>query len=213
MLEAGSGGAPVAVDLDEELEEDLFLEEVLDIFAGLGADALECGTGFADKESCLAVALAVNYRAYMYDAAFVLEGLDFDFDGVWDFLVVIEKDLLADDLVNKETFGLVGELVLGEERRSFGQGFLDGIEELGNAELLLRGDREDLGFRQLGMPELNESLEGVLSGEVDLIYYKEHARACGCHAFDFLEEVSIAVGLKAFSLFSPKVPRSSVAKS
>ena len=176
MLEAGGGGAPIAVHFDEELEEDLFLEEVLYVFAGLGADTLEGRAGLADKDAFLAVAFAVNYRAYMHDAAFVLEGLHFDFDGVWDFLVVIEKDLLADDLVDKESFGLVRQLVLGKESRSFGQGVLDGIEELGHAELLLRGDREDLGFGELGMPELDESFEGVLGREVDLIYYKEHAR-------------------------------------
>ena len=33
MLKAGGGGAPVAVHFDEELEEDLFLEEVFDLFA------------------------------------------------------------------------------------------------------------------------------------------------------------------------------------
>ena len=54
------------------------------------------------------------------------EGFDFDFDGVRDLFVVVEEDLLADDLVDKESFGLVGELVFGEERRSFGQGVLDG---------------------------------------------------------------------------------------
>ena len=84
-------------------------------------------------------------------------------------------------------------MIFGEESRSFRQGVLDGIEELGNAESLLRGDREDLGFGQLGMPELDEALEGVLGSEVDLIYYKEHARTCGSHLLHFLEEVGIAV--------------------
>ena len=60
MLEAAGIGAPVAVHFDEELEEDLFLEEVLNILAGLGADALERRAGFADEDALLAVAFAVN---------------------------------------------------------------------------------------------------------------------------------------------------------
>ena len=45
------------------------------------------------------------------------------------------------------------------------------------------------------MPKINESLEGILGSEVYLIYYKEHAYACGGHFFDFLKEVGIAVGV------------------
>ena len=123
------------------------------------------------------------------------EGFHFDFDGVRDLFVVVEEDLLADDLVDEETFGLVGELVLGEESGSFGQGVLDGIEELGDAETLLGGDGEDLSFRELGVPEIDEALEGVLRREVYLIYYKEHARTRGCHLLHFLEEVGVAVGI------------------
>ena len=50
MLEATGVGAPVAVHFDKELEEDLLLEEVLDIFAGLTPYPLERRTGFADEE-------------------------------------------------------------------------------------------------------------------------------------------------------------------
>ena len=195
MLEASDIGAPIAVHFDEELEEDLLLEEVLDVSACLGADALKGRTGFADDNTLLGVSLAVDDCRDTDDIFLFDEGLDFDFDGVRDFFVIVKEDLLADDLVDKESFGLVGELIFWEERRSFGQGLFDGIEELGDAELLLRGDGEDLGFGQLGMPELDESLEGVLGSKVYFIYYKEHARTCGCHAFDFLEEVGIAVGV------------------
>ena len=60
MLKAGGGGAPVAVHFDEELEEDLLLEEVFDLFAGLGADTLEGSTAFADDDALLGVAFAVD---------------------------------------------------------------------------------------------------------------------------------------------------------
>ena len=195
MLEAGGGGAPIAVHFDEELEEDLLLEEVLDILAGLRADALEGGTGFADEDTFLGIAFTVDNGGYTDDVFFLVEGLHFDFDGVRDLFVVVEEDLLADDLVDKEAFGLVGELVLGEERRSFGQGVLDGIEELGDTEPLLRGDREDLSFGELGMPESDEVFECLLRCEIDLINYKEHACTRGSHFLHFLEEIGVAFGV------------------
>ena len=195
MLEAGGGGAPVTIHFDEELEEDLLLEKVLDILAGLGADALEGGTGFADENTLLGIALAVYDGRDTDDVFFFKEGLYFYFDRVRNLFVVVEEDLLTDDLIYKETLGLVGELVLGEESRSFGQGILDGIEELGYAEPLLRRDGEDLRFGQLGMPESDEVLQGFLGREVNLIYYKEHAYARGCHFLHFLEEIGIALGV------------------
>ena len=120
MSEAAGVGAPIAVHFDEELEEDLFLEELLNVFACLGADAFEGSTGFSDKDTLLAVAFAVDDCRDADEVFFLNEGFHFNFDGVWDFLVVVEEDLLADDLVDKEALGLVGELVFGEERRSFG---------------------------------------------------------------------------------------------
>ena len=60
VLEATGVGAPVAVHLDKELEEDLFLKEVLYVFAGLGADTLEGCAGFADKNALLGITLAVD---------------------------------------------------------------------------------------------------------------------------------------------------------
>ena len=60
MLEAGGGGAPIAIDLDEELEENLLLEEILDILAGLRADALKGRAGFADEDTFLGIAFTVD---------------------------------------------------------------------------------------------------------------------------------------------------------
>ena len=60
VLEAAGIGTPVFVHLDEELEEDGLLEEILDVLACLGADALEGGAGFADEDAFLAVAFAVD---------------------------------------------------------------------------------------------------------------------------------------------------------
>ena len=153
VLEAGDVGPPVFVHFDEELEEDLLLEEVLDILTSLGADALESRTGFADDDTLLGIALAVDDGVDADEFVLFLEGLHFDLDGIRDLLVVVEEDLLADDLIDEETCGFVGQLVLWEERRSDRQGFFDGIEELGYTETLLCGDGEDLCLGELGMPE------------------------------------------------------------
>ena len=193
MLEAGCVGPPVFVHFDEELEEDLLLEEILDILACLGADALEGRTGFADDDTLLRVALAVDDGVDADEFVLFLEGLHLDLDRIRDLLVVVEEDLLPDDLINEEACGFVGQLVLGEERRSDGQGFFDSIEELGDAETLLCGDGEDLCLGELGMPEGYEGLEGLLGREVDLIYNKEHARTRGGHLLDFVDKVGIAV--------------------
>ena len=60
MLKAGSGGSPVAVHFDEELEEDGLLKEIFDVLASLGTDTLEGGAGFADEDAFLGFALAVD---------------------------------------------------------------------------------------------------------------------------------------------------------
>ena len=122
------------------------------------------------------------------------KGFDFDFDGVRDLFIIIQENLLADDLVDKEALGLVSQLVLREERRTFGQCVLYGFEELIDPKALLRGDGEDLGFRQLVMPKRDEGLKGLLGREVNLIDYKEHACARGGHLLHFVKEVGIAVG-------------------
>ena len=59
MLESAGGGAPVAVHLDKELQEDFLLEEFLDIFACLHPYSLKRRTGFADDDALLAVSFAI----------------------------------------------------------------------------------------------------------------------------------------------------------
>ena len=103
VFEAAGVGTPIAVYFDKELEEDLFLEEVLDVFACLGTDALESGASFADEDALLGIAFAVDDCGYTDNGFFFMEGLHFNFDGVRDFFVVVLQDLLADDLVDKKT--------------------------------------------------------------------------------------------------------------
>ena len=133
MFEAAGVRAPFPIYLHKELEEDLLLEEVLDVLACLGADALESRTGFADDDTLLGIALAVDDGIDADEFVLFLEGLHFDLARIRDLLVVVEEDLLADDLIDKESRGFVGQLVLWEEGRSDGQGFFDSIEELRDA--------------------------------------------------------------------------------
>ena len=60
VLETVGVGTPILVHFDEELEEYLFLEEVLDVLACLRADALEGRTGFTDDDAFLGIAFAVD---------------------------------------------------------------------------------------------------------------------------------------------------------
>ena len=55
--------APIAIDLDEELKEDLLLEEILDVLARLRANAFEGRAGFANDDAFLAFALAIDDSA------------------------------------------------------------------------------------------------------------------------------------------------------
>ena len=108
VLEAGGIGTPITVHFDKELEEDRFLEEFLNILAGLRTDTLERRTGAADEDAFLAFSLTIYHCIYADDFLLVFERLYFHFDGVRDFFVVVLEDLLADDLVDKESLGLVG---------------------------------------------------------------------------------------------------------
>ncbi len=194
--------APVFVYLHEELQEDGFLEELLDIGSCQRAHALQRRARLADDDALLALALHIDDGTYADNAFLVLlggflvvEGLDLYLHAVGDLLVVVEQDFLTDYLIHEEACGLVGQLVFGEERRALGQRVADGIKELRHAELLARRDGEDGCLGQQFVPEGNQLLQGLLRGEVYLVYYKEYARARRCHLLHLVEEIGIAVGV------------------
>ena len=176
MLEAVGVGTPILVHFDEELEENLLLEEVLDVLACLRADALEGRTGFADDDAFLGIAFAVDDCVNANEFVLFLEGFYFYFNRVRDLFVVVLEDLLADDLVDKEACGLVGQLVFREERRTFGKCVFYSIKELRDTETLLCRNRENLGFRQLGVPESNEGLKGLLCREINFVNNKGYLK-------------------------------------
>ena len=61
VLKATGVGAPIAIDLDEELKEDFALEEILDVTAGQGTYSLQRCTGFADDDALLGFAFAIDH--------------------------------------------------------------------------------------------------------------------------------------------------------
>ena len=58
MTETTGVGAPIAVHFDKELEKDLFLEELLYVFAGLRTYPFKRRTGFADDDAFLRITFA-----------------------------------------------------------------------------------------------------------------------------------------------------------
>ena len=98
VLESSGIGAPITIHLDVELEKDLFLEEVFYIPSCLGAYALERSTGFADDDTLLAVALAVDDGGDANDIFLFDERIHLYLDGIRNLFVVVLEYLLADDL-------------------------------------------------------------------------------------------------------------------
>ena len=202
VLQAVLVASPVFVHLHEELQEDGFLEELLDIGSCQRAHALQRRARLADDNALLALALHIDDGTYADDAFLMLlggflvvEGLDLHLHAVRDLLVVVEQDFLTDNLIYEEAGRLVGQLVFGEERRALGQRVADGVEELRHAELLARRDREDRCLGQQPLPKGNQLLQGLLRGEVYLVDDKEDPRPRRRHLFHLVKEIGIAVGV------------------
>ena len=70
MLEAAGVGTPIAVHFDKELEEDLFLEELLYVFAGLRTYPFKRRTGFADDDAFLGFSFAVYHCRNLDEISF-----------------------------------------------------------------------------------------------------------------------------------------------
>src|SRR5262249_57663965 len=118
--EGGVVWAPLA-DLDEEPEVDLGPQERLDLAAGGGADRLQHRPAPADEDALLALALDEDRGLDAHERLPLLEAVDDDGGGIGDLLAGLAEDLLADHLGDEEALGLVGEEVLGIERRALRQ--------------------------------------------------------------------------------------------
>lgn len=184
--------APVFVHLDVGLEEDALLEELLEGFAGLGADFLEGHALVADDDAFLAVALHEDDGADADALVRLVEGFHHYLAGVGYLLIVVEEYLLADDFGDEEAGGLVGPLVFVEVGRGRGQEFLDAAHDVINVEACLGGDGEYLGRGQGFVPRGDEVFKRLLVGYVDFVDEQEYGHL---HAGYLLEKVLVLVGL------------------
>ena len=72
-------------------------------------------------------------------------------------LVVIQQNLLPYNLRHKEAGRFVSQLVFVKESRTFGQQFLNTLQQHLRAKLVLRRDGQNLRIRQQRMPLLNDA--------------------------------------------------------
>src|SRR5262249_17972679 len=97
-------------------------EHALELGAGAGADLLDAPAALAEHDRLLAVALDMDGLRDL-DAAIgeFLPTLGLDDGRVGQFLLELEKDLLARRFGGDEALRQVGELVLGIKPRAFRQ--------------------------------------------------------------------------------------------
>ena len=110
--------APIVIDLDIELQEDLLVEEGLHILTGRLAHLLQLLALVADHDALLRVAGDIDRGRDAVDRRFLLVAIDGDFARVGDLLVVEFEDLLADNLRGEEAQGLIREGILRVVGRS-----------------------------------------------------------------------------------------------
>ena len=165
---------PVGIDLDVELQEDLLLEEVLHVDAGLGADTLEGRAAGADDYALLGVAHDVDDGPDVVTVGILLELLDDHLGAVGNLFVVVGEYLLADDLGGKEAEVAVGEEVLVVPGLALGQQRHYASEHRLEPEPLLSRDREDFRMGHGGGPLRGQGGHGLLVAQVDLVDDDEH---------------------------------------
>jgi len=173
LADEGGALAPVALDFDVNLQEDLHTEQFLQLFAGSGADLFEHCAAAADDNGFLAVALDVDGGADADQARAFFERVHQDGDGVGDFLARGGENFFAEELGSEETLGLVSEKIGGKIRRGFGEMGDETVEQQGQAVAGERGDGDDSGEVALAGERVNERKESGLGDEVDFIGEKE----------------------------------------
>ena len=176
LADEGGALAPVALDFDVNLQEDLHTEQFLQLFAGGGADFFEHCAAAANDDGFLAVALDVDGGADADQARALFEGVHQDGDGVGDFLARGGENFFAEELGSEETLRLVSEKISGKIRRGFGEMGDETVEQQRQAVAGERGDGDDSGEVALAGERVNERKESGLGNEVNLVG-KQEARA------------------------------------
>ena len=110
------------------------------------------------------------------------------FHRIRDFLVIIEKYFLSNNLRDEETSRLISQLVLVKESRRLWQQFLDALQEHIYAKLVFGRNRKDFRIWQEGVPLLYDVSQLVLITLIDFIDQEQHWDS---HFLDLFEEVHI----------------------
>ena len=154
--------SPGRIHLYKNLEEDLLLEELLHLFAGLGTHAFESCSALDYYDALLRFPDYVYHSLYGIQFLFLDELLYNYLGAVRNLLGVIFKNLLAEDFRGKETEVLVSEHIavipgwlLGKKRNYF-------LEKNVSIEVIESTHRKDVCLRNKGVPFLNQALNGML---------------------------------------------------
>ena len=105
--------APVVVDLDEQLKENLLAQKLFQLLAGLRSDPFQALAPMTDHDAFLALSRHVDRGRYAVDRRLLLILLDRYLDRIGNLLLIVQEYLLADDLRSEEAQRLVRQRTFG----------------------------------------------------------------------------------------------------
>src|SRR5690606_15248268 len=169
-LEGALVVGPAALHLDPDLEIHRAVEELLELHARLGRDALELLAALADDHALVAVAVDDDGGEDAAQPPLGLELLDLDGDAVGQLVTEQAEQLLAQELGGEEALAAVGDVVLLEHRRPLGQQRHGGRDEAVDVAAALGRQRHDGGeVAQLAHPQNEGQQYGLVLEAVDLV--------------------------------------------
>ena len=168
------------------------MEKLLQHLARLGHHFLDGHAFVADDDALLTIALHINERTDANALFRLLKLLDHHLAGVGNLLIVVQKNLLADDFRHEKARRFVCPLVFLEVRRRIGKQLFDARQDAVDSELRLRRNREDLGRGQDFFPRLDEFHDTRLIRQVDFVDQHQDRHL---HALHLRDEVGVFVGL------------------
>ena len=204
------------------------LKEFFHILPRPGGYTLEHRSVFADNNALVAVLFTVNYCLYIHDVGVLTFTHFFNADGnsVRNFSVKISKYLFTDHLRRNNTFGLIGQSVLGEEKHALLGKLFKLIKKLLSVDTPESRDRNNR-FKIIDLGKLKYSRhQHLLVGKrINLVYRKDNGHF---HLLEFFNQFKLgrskltlrlnnekagvnscnAVGNSLYHLFAELSPRS-----
>src|ERR1019366_6276 len=141
-------------------------------------DLLQVRALLADQDRLLSLALAVDGRRDPGQLGAFLILIDQHGGGVWNFLRGVLQHLLANQLRNQETFGVIGHLVLGEIARAFQQRFDDHVEQGVEPLFLEPRNGNDIDELVQFLVLSNERQQSFLGDQVDFVEQQDDGNVC-----------------------------------